>query len=455
MNEFDTICALATPPGTGGLAVVRLSGNDAFHIADACFSGKNTLTQVSSHTIHYGKFLSGKHELDIVTASVFVSPHSYTGENVVEFGCHGGERVSAEIVKTLIEAGARHAGPGEFTKRAFLNRKLDLTQVEAVADIIHSGSIQGIHASARQLSGGFTAKIGTLRQELLETCGLLELELDFAEEDIRFVDRDGIRKRIDDARRYCLELVQSFSAAEILRSGYSVGIVGFPNAGKSSLLNALLQKNRAIVSNVPGTTRDYVDETVVLNGINVRLIDTAGLRETDDVIEIEGIRFAEEVLRECHMLLLVNDSTESLDHSHQLFVSLQKAYKEATIVPVQTKVDALPDDIAKQLNADENVRTVSSVTAVGVSALKEYIGSQANQDQQRVVDFLINSRHAALLHDIANHLGAAISSLDDDVSNEFVAVDVRLALRLIGEITGDEWSEDVLEEVFSRFCIGK
>ncbi|MCS6809427.1 MAG: tRNA uridine-5-carboxymethylaminomethyl(34) synthesis GTPase MnmE, partial [Bacteroidota bacterium] len=300
MLVFDPICALATPPGAAGLAVIRLSGAGALAIADKCFRGKIPLSQAKTHTILYGVFEREQgHErvcIDQVTASVYRAPHSYTGEDVVEFGCHGGVIVSADIIEGLIAAGARHAEPGEFTKRAFLNGKMDLTQVEAVSDLIHAVSRHGSRAAARQLMGGLTRQLEKLREDLIEICGLLELELDFSEEDIEFVDRSTLVNRLERARALCSDLAQSAYASEIIRSGYNVGIIGYPNAGKSSLLNALLGRKRAIVSDMPGTTRDYIDEVIHLQGVAVRFIDTAGFRSSSDMVEVEGIELALKLL---------------------------------------------------------------------------------------------------------------------------------------------------------------
>ena len=280
-----TIAALATAPGIAGLNVVRISGENAISIADKCFDGKSTLAEAKTHTIHYGKFVSDNTLIDTVTASVFKAPNSYTGEDTIEFGCHGGNIIAGQIVDALLEAGAVIPEPGEFTRSAFLNGKLDLTQVEAVADIIHSTSVAGALTSARQLIGEFTLRLKELRHGLIRTAGLLELELDFSEEDIELIDNSLVRERLIESRKYCNELADKFRASEVLRSGFIVAVAGFPNSGKSTLFNKILQKNRAIVSEIEGTTRDYIEEDILLGDIKVRIIDTAGLRETEDIIE--------------------------------------------------------------------------------------------------------------------------------------------------------------------------
>lgn len=450
----DTICALATPPGIGGLAVIRISGEEAFSIADSCFRGKVTLSEAPSHTIHYGKIFQDEGLIDTVTASVFRSPHSYTGENVVEIGCHGGTIVSSEVESALIKAGARSATAGEFTKRAFLNAKLDLTQVEAIADLIHTRSIRGSHVAARQLAGGFTKSLSTLREELLDICGLLELELDFSEEEIEFVNKSEFTKRLRSVRDFCLELKDSFRSAEVLRMGYYVGIVGFPNAGKSSLMNALLDRKRSIVSDIPGTTRDYVEETLIVNGMTIRIFDTAGIRDSDDRIEMEGVQLVESVIRRCNLLLIINDITKSASHSDALMQSLKERFADTKFLLLQNKVDLI--DIATLSQFDPTYQLlISSQTNFGLDELKKNIGLLASSDTSMVGDFLLNARHAQILTIIVNYLEEAIDALESQHSNEIVAIDVRSALKAIGDITGDEWSEDLLNSVFSRFCIGK
>lgn len=454
----DTICALATPPGVGGLAVIRLSGKEAFSIADTCFRGKKELVHAEGNTIHYGKFFSSNGDfIDTVTASVFRAPHSYTGEHIVEFGCHGGLLVSQELLTSLHQAGARSAQPGEFTKRAFLNNKIDLTQAEAVADIIHSVSRQGTQAAARQLLGGFTHRLQELRISLLDICGLLELELDFSAEDIEFVDKKELLSRLLSAIEFCQSLADSYRSSEIMRSGYNVGIVGYPNAGKSSLLNAFLQKKRAIVSDKPGTTRDYIEEHIVINGITVTLYDTAGFRSSDDNIEIEGIQLAESLLQQCNMLLVMNDSTESLEHSNALLQRLQHEFPDVHCVLVHNKTDSVSSHYSGGSSPlpSTSVFGVSVLTGMGIQELKEYIASTAQLDVGHATNLMINGRHVQLLQSVIASLQSAQASLHTTPSNEFIAIDVREALRKVGEITGDSWSENVLDHVFSKFCIGK
>ncbi len=451
----DTICAVATPPGVGGIAVVRLSGPEAFVIADRCFRGKKPLATVPTHTIHYGKFYKGEELVDTVTASVFRAPHSYTGEDTVEFGCHGGILVTQQIVEALIAAGARPAEAGEFTKRAFLNGKLDLTQVEAVADLIHAQTVPGVHAAARQLAGELTRRLQQLRQQLIDIAGLLELELDFAEEDIELIDREAIIEQLSKVKQICEELSHSVVAAEILRGGYMVGIVGYPNAGKSSLLNALLGKQRAIVSDVPGTTRDYIEEVLLLDGITIKLVDTAGLRDNPaDRVEFEGIELAHSVLKQSNLVLIINDASLGFHHSDALVAALQQRYTAARYLLVHNKLDLLSDWSVPQNGAIPTLG-ISARTGEGLAQLKQALLNFAREDSQRVNDGLINERQAALLRSAARALGAATEALHSGLPNEFVAIEIREALDAIGKITGEVHTDEVLQAIFSRFCIGK
>jgi tRNA modification GTPase len=489
MLVSDPICALATPPGAAGLAIIRLSGAGAFAVADNCFRGKTLLREAASHTIHYGKLHNGGTVIDQVTAFVYRAPHSYTGEDTVEFGCHGSMVVAGEILETLIENGARAAEAGEFTKRAFLNGKLDLTEAEAVGDIIHAVSRQGAHAAARQLAGGFTRRLEAVREQLLQLCGLLELELDFSEEHIELISKDEIAVRLEVAQHLCLELAASHRSAEILRNGFGVGIVGYPNAGKSSLLNALVERTRAIVSPIAGTTRDYIEEVVQFHGAAVRLVDTAGFRASEDVIEVEGIRLAESLLEQCHLILVLNDIMLGNTHSHPLLERLQAQFPNSDCVLVQNKIDEVSEsalipafsqrekeeeqayfmkDYTDTLKPDAlepspfgrgqgegKVLAVSALTGTGIAELKRFISRKAHESTASVSDALINARQAALLYQASLALAKAHDAVVAGVSNEFAAIDLREALKRIGEITGAVWNDEVLNAVFAKFCIGK
>ncbi|PKL80166.1 MAG: tRNA uridine-5-carboxymethylaminomethyl(34) synthesis GTPase MnmE [Ignavibacteriae bacterium HGW-Ignavibacteriae-4] len=442
-----TIAALATAPGIAGLNVVRISGEKAISIADKCFVGKKTLADAASHTIQYGNFVSDDTLIDTVTASIFKAPNSYTGEDTIEFGCHGGNIVAGQIVDALLAAGAVMPEPGEFTRTAFLNGKLDLTQVEAVADIIHSTSVAGALTSARQLIGEFTQRLKDLRHGLIRTAGLLELELDFSEEDIELIDNSEVRARLVESQIYCNDLADKFRASEVLRSGFIVAVAGFPNSGKSTLFNKILQKNRAIVSEIEGTTRDYIEEDILLGDIKVRLIDTAGLRETEDIIEIAGIKFVESVLEQSNLVLVLNDASKGFKQSDELFSSLKEKYPNSEFLLVQNKSDLVE-------SKTEGV-FVSAKTGDGIDKVTDKIKSASKGSIDRLNDVLINKRHADLLRRTTSEIQRGIDAIDANMQNEIIAIDIRNATNTLGEITGDRWNEEVLAEIFSGFCIGK
>lgn len=449
----DTITALATAPGISGLAVIRVSGNEAFEICAKIFRGKSDPESAISHTIRYGEIRFEGELIDKVTASVFVEPNSYTGENVVEIGCHGGRFVVSRIIDALLKSGARLAEPGEFTKRAFLNGKLDLTQSEAVADLIHSESNVGVQTAARQLAGGFKKRLSGFREKLVELSGLLELELDFAEEDIEFVDKSGLIETIGEVRGYCDELADSFAAAEIYRSGYFLGIAGFPNSGKSTLFNALLAQRRAIVSEVPGTTRDYIEGRVFFGGVPTNLIDTAGLRETEDAVEIEGIKFVEELLEQCNTVLLLNDASLGFDRSDELAGELAAKYPATVFKIVQNKIDLLDSEEIE--TARPNDIFISAKKGDGLDELKSYIENEILADANAERDALVNERQATLLRRASNNLYSAVDAFEAGFDNEIAAAEVRRACDALGEITGEIRAEETLNAIFSKFCIGK
>jgi len=449
MNK--TIVALATPPGIGGLAIIRLSGKDSFEIADKVFKGKSILSDSKSHTIHYGNIESDGILLDKITCSIFREPNSYTGENVIEFGCHGGQIIANLIIDVLIKNGAQPATPGEFTRRAFLNGKIDLTQVEAVADIIHSNTVAGVNTAARQLNGNFTQRLKNLRKELLDIAALLELELDFSDEGIELIPKDRIIEKLINSIQFCNELADSYKSSEILRSGYFVGIVGFPNSGKSTLFNMLLEKNRAIVSHIPGTTRDYIEEDLFVNDMTIRLIDTAGIRETSDTIEIEGIKLVESILAQSNLILFLNDVQLGREYSDNLINRISRNYPKTPIMIAQNKIDSIESVPA---NIDREI-FISAKFKIGIQELKNKIYEYAKNSIDRENDILINQRHSLLLKSASISLTDALKSTEDNFENEFIAIDVRKAVKILGELTGETWNEEVLDHIFSRFCIGK
>lgn len=447
---MDVITALATPPGIGGIAVIRVSGDEAFEIVEKVFRGKKSIKKAKSHTILYGKIYDNEKLLDTVLVSVFKAPKTYTGENLIEISCHGGMLVADEIISALLKNGARLAEPGEFTKRAFLNGKMDLTQVEAVADIIHSQSIQGVQTAARQLVGSFKEKLSELRSKLIKIAGLLELELDFADEDIELIDRTVLLKEINDAQNYCKKLSDEFKTSELLRSGYFIGIAGYPNAGKSKLFNTLLNRNRAIVSEIPGTTRDYIEENLMINGVRVKLIDTAGLRQTTDTIEIQGIQMVESILKQSNMILVINDISVSQNHSDKLLNEIKQTYQEAKTILIQNKIDLM-----KNYTRRPNDIYISAKFGDGIDDLLKNIELEIKTNTEKDKDILVNQRQSTLLKQAIVDLEQAKNLIKEGVENEIVSIEIRNAGKRLGEITGESWSEEVLNTIFGNFCIGK
>lgn len=444
-----TIVALATPPGIGGIAVIRISGTKAFEITQMCISSKKSINQMLSHSIIYCNFQTNEHVIDTVLISKFQSPNSYTGLDTIEISCHGGVIIADMIIKALVVAGAEYAEPGEFTKLAFLNGKLDLLQVEAVADMIHSVSTAGAATSARQLIGEFTLRLSAFREQLLRIAALLELELDFSEEGLELIDRKVIEEKINSSIQYCQELSDSYTASNILRSGYFVGIIGFPNSGKSTLFNTLLNRNRAIVSEIAGTTRDYLEETLYINGLPIRLIDTAGIRDSQDIIEIEGIKLVDSVIEQSNLILILNDASEGLDNSNQLLTKLNEKYPNTQKLIIQNKTDLIDT-----IENNDNI-FISAKNRTGIDKLKAFLENEIKQSTERVSDVLINQRHYNKLQEVLQNLTQAKESLLNQMENEIISIDIRYATKLIGEITGEAWNEEVLDLIFSSFCIGK
>lgn len=448
----DTIVALSTPPGISGLAVIRVSGERAFEVIDECFKGKVKISEAKTHTIHYGKFHNEGKLLDFVTISVFRKPNSYTGEDVAEVSCHGGLVVIDQIIETLQLKGCRLAAPGEFTKRAFLNGKLDLTQVEAVAELIHSATLPAYHTAIRQLAGEFHQRIQIFRNKLLYASSLLELELDFAEEGYEFIERGKIIQAIAESIEFCSQLANSYKGSEILRSGFYLGIAGYPNSGKSTLFNSLLQRRRAIVSEIPGTTRDYLEEPLLIFDLLVKLVDTAGLRSTSDVIEIEGIQMGESLLAQSNMIIILNDLTHGLHFSDKLFKEMVDRYPNSKVLLVHNKMDLYDGEM---VNNKENTFFISAKFGTGIDKLKEKIYETARKDIGSQKDVLINQRHYLLLQQAKGELQNALESVRKGLGSELIVVDLRRAVKTLGEIIGESWNEEVLNNIFSRFCIGK
>lgn len=462
----DTIAAIATARGKAALAILRVSGEGALDLVNKCFRGKD-LRVVPSHTVHFGHFhnVAGQ-DIDQVVVTVFRAPKSATGENVVEISCHGGDFAPQIILQTLLEVGARMAEPGEFTQRAFLNGKLDLAQAEAVADLIHAQSSLAHRVSLNHLQGRYSNQIMQVRSELMELAALVELELDFAEEDVEFADRARLIRLLEDIQGLLRRLTDTFRVGALVRDGVRVVIGGRPNAGKSTLLNALIGRDRAIVSPIAGTTRDEIEAEAEIGGLLFRFVDTAGLRETADLIEAEGVRRAQKSIESADVLLYVYDVTLGLDAEERAFlVRLQNQNATFPIVAIQNKVDLLEGD-AIQKETEEMAGLGFSSFALSAFDSESLVLDQLKHHLiDRVAEGLsiadasgmvMNQRHLQHLRRALAAVQAAYELLVSGlVSGDRLALDLRIALHELGAITGEITTEDILGEIFSRFCIGK
>ncbi|MDE3057818.1 MAG: tRNA uridine-5-carboxymethylaminomethyl(34) synthesis GTPase MnmE [Bacteroidota bacterium] len=459
----DTIAAVATPVGEGGIAVIRVSGGNAVALCDSLFAGKKPLLDVPSHTVHHGRFLTGGGEtIDEVLVSVFRAPHSYTGEESVEISCHGGMFITNKILYAVLSKGARTADPGEFTLRAFLNGKMDLTQAEAVAALIHAKTEKSHAASLAQLSGGVTRRVEHFRTNLIDLCSLLELELDFSQEGVELTKRDDVIEKLDNTITDIKKFTTSYLYGRVLRDGVKVVLTGKPNAGKSSLLNILLQQNRAIVSEIPGTTRDVIEENLSINGLLVRLVDTAGIRQSEDIIEEESIRRTHEELESASVIAVMIDSSEMMTkNDSELYHSLLRVSRKnkSIVIFLLNKSDLTNREFSFDLPLTENESQmfISCLTGDGIPEFKQRLFkiSLPNYDSGSSSILLQNERHKVALEKAVEKLDLARQTLANGLSSDFVAVDLRAALDYLGEIIGITTPDDILQNIFSKFCIGK
>ena len=450
----ETIVALATPNGIGAIGVIRLSGPDAIVIANSVFKGKD-LTKQESHTIHFGQILDGDLLLDEVLVSLFVAPRSYTRENVVEISCHGSNYIIESIIKLLIKKGARSAKPGEFTLRAFLNGQLDLSQAEAVADLIAANSKASQQVAMQQLRGGFSNQLQALHEQLVNFASLVELELDFSEEDVEFANREQLKQLIHNITKIVGQLIQSFELGNVIKNGVNTVIAGRPNAGKSTLLNALLNEERAIVSHIPGTTRDTIEEVLNINGINFRLIDTAGIREATDAIEQIGVQRTMEKISQSALLIYVFDAAEiTIEELNGDLGSLQQP--GITMLVVANKADLLNEEQLLSLPHTQSAIIISAKQKQHIDELKHKIYSAAVKHQLSGDETLVtNVRHLEALQKTESALISLLEGIDTQVTSDFLAMDIKQALHYLGEITGTVTTDDLLDNIFSKFCIGK
>lgn len=450
LDTSDTIVALATPPGVSALAVIRVSGQDAVTTVNRLFNGKD-LTKQAGHTLHFGKIEKEGEVIDEVLISVFLAPKSFTGENSVEISCHGSNYIVAKIIKLLIAEGARYAKPGEFTRRAFLNGKFDLVQAEAIADLIHSDSEISHQLAMNQMRGGFSDKIKDLREHLVHFASLLELELDFAEEDVQFADRGHLQHLIDEMRREIQLLADSFALGNVLKEGVPIVIAGKPNAGKSTLLNALLNEEKAIVSDIAGTTRDVIEDEIAIGGIKFRFIDTAGLRETSDVLEAMGIERTRKKMEEASLIIYLFDSNNTSE-KELAEITEDLTNRAIPYLLVANKVDKL----SAIMDYTWPIVRISASTGHGLEELKEQLLKLVKADGFKTGNTLVtNARHHENLVKVANALRYTLDALSNQLSNDFLALEVRQALHYLGELTGQITTEDLLGNIFSKFCIGK
>ena len=463
MIPQETIVALATPSGAGAIAIIRLSGAAAVTIAADVFqsvSGKD-ITKQKTHTIHLGHIVDNGKVYDQVLLSIFKGPNSYTGENVIEISCHGSTFIQQQIIQLLLRRGAKMAQAGEFTFRAFLNGKLDLSQAEAVADLIASDNEASHQIAMQQMRGGFSNEIAKLREELLNFASLIELELDFAEEDVEFADRTQFHDLLERIEFVLKRLIDSFAVGNVIKNGIPVAIVGEPNVGKSTLLNALLNEERAIVSDIAGTTRDTIEDELVINGIGFRFIDTAGIRETQDHVESIGIQKTFEKIEQAQVVMFLVDSTElTMESLERLKVEVEKIknkYPQKALLTIFNKKDKLEESLLQNLESQiENSIFISAKQKVGIEELKNELMSFVNTGALRNNETIVtNTRHYDSLLKALEEIQKVKWGLDSGISSDLMAIDIRSALYFFGEITGEVTNDELLGNIFANFCIGK
>ena len=451
----DTIVALATPQGIGAIGVIRLSGRDAIRIMNELFPSKD-LSRENSHTIHVGFIKENGIDIDEVVVSLFKNPRSYTGEDVVEISCHGSPFIQQQVIQACLRQGARLAKPGEFTQRAFLNGKLDLAQAEAVADLIASNTSASQQAALHNIRGGFSTVLKQLRENLIQFSALIELELDFSQEDVEFADRTKFYELINEANSVTKQLLDSFRLGNVIKNGISVAIIGKPNAGKSTLLNTLLNENRAIVSDIAGTTRDTIEEVINIDGILFRLIDTAGIREhSRDTIELIGIEKSREKMQESDEVIYIFDvDTETQASVEAAALLLKEVNPNYLLVGNKADVPGL-ENAAKKFPGDD-VLFISAKDRFRIDLLKQRLVDKVIQGTINTENTIItNARHYEALKEVDRSLSDIRSGLDRKIPGDLLALDIRRCLHFISEITGDITNENVLDYIFSKFCIGK
>ncbi|MBT8195855.1 MAG: tRNA uridine-5-carboxymethylaminomethyl(34) synthesis GTPase MnmE [Bacteroidia bacterium] len=464
MKNEDTITAIATPAGSGAIALLRLSGNKAFAITEALFKKSNgnklSIEQTESHTIHHGYIYEDEQAIDEVLVYLFKNPHSYTGEDIVEISCHGSTFVQQKLLNIFIKRGARLAEPGEFTLRAFLNGKLDLSQAEAVADVIASNSEKSHEIAIQQMRGAFSNELKSLREQLIHFASMIELELDFSEEDVEFANRKQLMLLLNQIEQKLNLLSESFHSGNALKNGILTVIAGKPNAGKSTLLNTLVQDNRAIVSDIAGTTRDTIEEEWVLDGIRFRFIDTAGIREATDVIESMGVERTLEKISSAPIILYLFDPSELSVKDLKLELDkIKENHKKSHpyIITIINKIDKYTEkEPLSEYSEIENLISISALKQTNIDELKNKLKAYTEKLNLEQSDTVVsNVRHYEALQNALDGINETKRGLDNNLSSDLLATNIRDALHYLGEITGEVTTDDLLDNIFSKFCIGK
>ena len=463
MIQNDSIIALATPSGIGAISVIRISGEDAINIVSKKFnsiSGRELKNQ-KTHTIHLGHIIENNRIIDEVLVSVFKNPSSYTGENVVEISCHGSSYIQQEIIQLFLKNGCRMADNGEFTMRAFLNGKMDLSQAEAVADVIASNSSASHQLAIQQMRGGITNELKDLRAKLLDFAALIELELDFSGEDVEFADRTKFKELVATISSVLKKLIDSFSFGNAMKNGIPVAIIGEPNVGKSTLLNSLFNEEKAIVSEIAGTTRDAIEDELIIEGVAFRFIDTAGIRQTNDIVESIGIRKTFEKAENAQLLIFLIDSNKFVG-SKSTFLeeieTIKNRFPNKRLLLIANKIDSLPGKQRKEITASVNdILLLSAKEKIGITTLLEELTSLVNRGALSNNEIIVtNSRHFEALNNALNAINSVQEGIDLEISTDLFSIDIRECLRHLGNITGEyDVDKDILGHIFSNFCIGK
>lgn len=454
ITQHPPIAAIATPVGEGGIAVIRVSGKDAVATVNKAWKGKD-LTKQDSHTVHFGKIVDRNSlPVDEVLVTLFHSPRSYTGEETVEISCHGGVLVTQKVLETILSLGIKSAEAGEFTQRAFLNGKLDLDQAEAVADLIHAKSAKAVDAAHQQLEGRLGEHIKKFRQQIIDATAMIELELDFIEEDVEFANKDQLQKLLEDLDSEITELLDTYETGRLVKDGVKTVLIGRPNAGKSTLLNTLVGTDRAIVTEIAGTTRDTIDADWSYDGMLFKLIDTAGLRETEDIVEAEGVKRSQKAFEQADLVIYLKDLSHAFSEEERIEIShFQKKSKDTPFILIGTKADV---ETKGEWRTEFDLK-ISAKESVNIADLKQLLKDRALENKHYDASSLLvtSTRHRDSLQKAREHVQAALKGLAMDMTGDFLSIDLRAALNELGTITGEITNEDVLDSIFSRFCIGK